>query len=220
MSAAPQKKCGSSPFDEFLAAPEAVTIRERLEAAAALSGVAAPPSGAEEVGWKAALERLRAGLESASHDIAALESVALVETRLPEAREELAAIVEDTETAATAIMAAAEALLEAGSLPENERAETVEGHALSILEACAFQDITGQRAQKISKRLDQIAKRAERFAQIAGVCDAATLDENEQREADRSKDLHLNGPQTSGEAKSQDAVDEIFSQDDIDALFD
>jgi chemotaxis protein CheZ len=83
---------------------------------------------------------------------------------------------------------------------------------VGILEACSFQDITGQRIKKVLNTLEQIEFRISRLVKLFG----GTLPENMMvedidnghRRAD--EDL-LNGPQLSKDKPSQDDIDKLFS---------
>ena len=166
------------------------------------------------------LERLSDGLRRAHEELAAFQPNALLEERLPHANEELTAVVQNTEEAAGAIMACAEAILSAEETDADAYRQTVEAHVLQILEACAFQDITGQRVQKVERLLAEIERRGRRLADAAAIVDAEILLDGEAAESERAAALHLHGPDAPETAKTQDEIDAIFSQDEIDALFD
>jgi chemotaxis protein CheZ len=115
----------------------------------------------------------------------------------------LQAIMRDTETAANAILDAAEAILKA------DTREQVAAEINKVLEACSFQDITGQRVRKVA---DALASIETRVARIKG---GAT-----ERQAVQSEPAFLAGPGLSGPYTDQRAVDVmISSQGEIDALF-
>ncbi|MDH3581849.1 MAG: protein phosphatase CheZ [Hyphomicrobiales bacterium] len=144
-------------------------------------------------------------------EISHLQANHLKDRQIPEAGSELEATREATETAATRIMEAAEAIMDAD--PENSQAyvETVNASVMEIFEACAFQDITGQRISKVQENLDSIKKRVNRLAEAVGATDSEEplCAEEAEREA-RKKKLILNGPARDGEGRSQDEVDAMF----------
>ncbi|MEL7030460.1 MAG: protein phosphatase CheZ, partial [Pseudomonadota bacterium] len=156
----------------------------------------------------------------AREELSAFQTNALLTERLPTALEELAIVVRQTEEAAGVILASAEAILSAEAEDADALREEVTGHALDILQACGFQDITGQRIQKASKCLEQIELRAARLAASLGIEDSSEETEDEAAARARAEALHLHGPDSPEDAASQDDVDAVFSQDDIDALFD
>jgi chemotaxis protein CheZ len=156
-------------------------------------------------------------------EISRLRPNDIKEQRIPTAGAELEAVVTDTERATETIMQEAETLL--GEKPEDLAAykAQVDDAMMRIIEACSFQDLSGQRVSKVVDSLRHVEKRVSRFAATMGVNDA-DADEDEVAEAERRKKLHLNGPALGGPETGQDAVDEIIKSDldqnAIDALFD
>lgn len=145
---------------------------------------------------------------------------ALRDEHLPMAREELEAIVAHTEEATNTIMELAEGMMELN--PEDSTyAETINDKVMQIFEACSFQDITGQRVGKVANTIDVTS---EQIAEVAGVLGAkhdetvGPAEETEEEKHRRENLLH--GPQSDELAVSQDEVDEMIDQDDIDSLFD
>jgi chemotaxis protein CheZ len=156
-------------------------------------------------------------------EIAALRPNDIREERLPSAGAELEAIVRHTESATHTIMEAAEVIMAADTSDPVAFQDVVNEKVLEIFQACSFQDITGQRVQKIVDTLRHIEERVARFAHVMGVEDAPC----EVSEAEkRRKALLLNGPALGGPEVAQDQIDALFgndadaqSQDDIDRLF-
>lgn len=165
-------------------------------------------------------------IQKARDEIGDLRPKDIQTNRIPSAGEELEAIVADTEVATDKIMQTAEDVLAID--PDLESFGTdVQDKMLVIIEACSFQDLTGQRVSKVVTTLQQIEDRISRFAQAMGIQETEVeLTEEEQRR----KDLLLNGPAIGGPETAQDDIDKMFasedetneaaSQDDIDALFD
>lgn len=156
-------------------------------------------------------------------EISQLRPNDIKEQRIPTAGAELEAVVTDTERATESIMAEAEALLD--SKPDDLAAykAQVDDAMMRVIEACSFQDLSGQRVSKVVESLRHVEKRVSRFAATMGVQDAEA-DEEELAETERKKKLHLNGPAIGGPEVGQDAVDELIASDldqnAIDALFD
>lgn len=154
-------------------------------------------------------------------EIAQLRPNDIKEQRIPVAGAELEAVVGDTERATETIMTEAEGvmMLDAGD-PEAYKA-AVDEAMTKIIEACAFQDLAGQRVSKVVTSLRHIEQRVARFAATMGVHDAEAT-EDERAETDRRQKLHLNGPAMGGPETGQDDVDALMGmdQDAIDALFD
>jgi chemotaxis protein CheZ len=142
-------------------------------------------------------------------EIAALRANEMSRDRIPMAHEELGSVLAATAGATNRIMAAAESLL---VLPQGAgRQEALEEHVNTIFEACAFQDITGQRISKVVDALQSFEQRLDRFIGAVRARDAATSDPQERARRERAAELLLNGPQAPEEATSQDDIDALFA---------
>jgi chemotaxis protein CheZ len=170
------------------------------------------------------VEALSASITAMKREVAALKPQSLKEDRLPQAGRELDAIVRQTEEATNMIMAAAEEIM--GIAGEDETAMAA---LMRIFEACAFQDITGQRINKVVETLKFIDERVAGLAGVMGITLDEEADVPEEEDEKRKRELLLNGPQAAGEGVSQDDVDALFGgdevggqvdQDAIDSLFD
>ena len=143
--------------------------------------------------------------------ISLLQANHLRHTHIPEAGRELEETLAATETAASSIMEAAEAIMDADRSCPDAYLETVNQHVMAIFEACAFQDITGQRISKVRENLDSIKTRVSRFADTVDIGDSQEPPSEKEAERDkRKKDLILNGPAADGEGVSQDDIDALF----------
>jgi chemotaxis protein CheZ len=145
-------------------------------------------------------------------EIGALRPNELCRDRLPMAHEELGCVVNTTASATHTIMAAAEEILGADDASPEDYRSRVESKLLEIFEACSFQDITGQRINKVLEALDQVEKRLGRFAHAVNIRDRADRVEPEEalRQA-RREVLLLNGPQADGKGIAQDDIDKLFA---------
>lgn len=141
--------------------------------------------------------------------IASLRANELTRDRLPMVHDELSQVVAATAGATNTIMETAESML---GLPDGKGyREAVEARVFTIFEACAFQDLTGQRIAKIAEAMSQLENRLSRFANAVKAKDAIGLDPSEMERRMRSELLLLNGPQMDGPATSQDAIDALFA---------
>lgn len=170
------------------------------------------------------LKEIAAYITSMRREIAALGVHDLKNERLPSAGQELDAIVHSTEEATNTIMEQAEALLGADASDPDVYQTQVQDAAMKIFEACAFQDLTGQRIARVVETLQAIESRVSRFASAVrvGEAEAPELSEDEKARAERKAALILNGPQNKGKAIEQNAVDLMFGdskQSSIDELF-
>ncbi len=144
-------------------------------------------------------------------EIAKLQGGKIRGEKLPSAGFELDAIVKATEEATNTIMQSAEELLEADSSDADAYKAAVEAACMRIFEACSFQDITGQRIQKVVGTLTYIEDRISRLLDSNGFSVTAeeelAADDEEQPDED---DALLNGPQLEGLGNDQDDIDAMF----------
>lgn len=129
--------------------------------------------------------------------------------QLPSAMNELGMIVETTETAANQIIDAVDVIL---GLPRDLAHETyrtaVEEKCSTLIEACAFQDLTGQRSTKVIETLLLIEDKLGKLAALMGDDEEPPAQAVEQRTGD---DVLLNGPSMPGEGVDQDDIDAMFA---------
>lgn len=161
-------------------------------------------------------------IQKARDEIGGLRPNDIQTVRLPKAGEELEAIVHDTEVATEKIMQTAEDVLAMDPETDENYATDIQDRMLVIIEACSFQDLTGQRVSKVVSTLKQIEDRISRFAEVMGLEEAPVELTPEEV---RARDLLLNGPAIGGPETAQEDIDKLFggddaNQDDIDALFD
>ncbi len=153
---------------------------------------------------KAELSAMRSGNRSAAKFMSA--------TTEPDA------VVEATEGATHTILEATERIdqlaeqlqLHASTPDDRAAADEILECTIKVLEACNFQDITGQRITKVVGALLFVEERVNAMVDIWGADEIDRTDSSVADESDSDKDL-LNGPAL---------ADEGISQDDIDALFD
>lgn len=144
-------------------------------------------------------------------EIGALRVNELCRDRIPMAHQELGSVVAATASATHTIMAAAEEILGSDEASLDRYRDRVETKLLEIFEACAFQDITGQRIAKVLEALAQLERRLGRFASAVKVRDGAgTPDPEESLRAARREVLLLHGPQRDGQGIRQDDIDKLF----------
>ncbi|GAA6211084.1 hypothetical protein NBRC116602_08240 [Hyphomicrobiales bacterium 4NK60-0047b] len=133
---------------------------------------------------------------------------------LSSAENELKLVVKATEDATNRIMEAAETIMTADPQDPATYHTTVESNVMEIFEACSFQDITGQRINRVVETLDFVDYRIHKIAGFLGI-------ENEKERKDfdetaflerlqRKDDLILHGPQDEAEAVSQNDIDNLF----------
>lgn len=110
-------------------------------------------------------------------------------------KREVEEIIQATEVAAQKILKSCENItLAAQALPESEK-QSILREVTTVLEACTFQDIVGQRAQNALSVMGEASKSSSKPV---------------------NKNLHegelLSGPQLPGQGVSQEEVDKILSE--------
>ena len=78
-----------------------------------------------------------------------------------------------------------------------------------VFEACAFQDLTGQRVAKIVKSVSYVEERVTALRAIWGSRELEAVELCEEDDLTEDEKL-LNGPQAKAEAISQDEIDKLF----------
>lgn len=154
---------------------------------------------------------------------------------------ELEAIVEQTESATSEILEAAEKIQEVTWVLREEGAsetqcDIIETKIVDVYTACSFQDLTGQRSNKVVQLVGYVERRVASMMSILGLSDEAiaaapdaqprseTTTESapgltpEQRHDTRPDAELLNGPAMSGEGNEQGDVDALFGGDPFDAI--
>lgn len=151
------------------------------------------------------------GMTTPDHSVSC--GISRLSGHMTEAAEQLSAIVEVTASASDRIMTCAETILDAECESHEDFTALVIDQVTQILEACAFQDLTGQRAARLTESLKKVETRLARASK--GVCigqdGPASAEETEG--AARRQRLILHGPQSVRDAISQDAVDAHFAAD-------
>lgn len=150
--------------------------------------------------------------------------------RFSTASDELDAIVSSTENATQTILESSEAIQDLtdklrASGAEDAPCDAIEEMAMEILMACSFQDLTGQRINKVVKALHYLEGRINKMIRIWGIDlsddnrerPQINLDEEhheeDARHIDKRPDAHLlNGPQMDGEGVDQADIDALFGE--------
>ena len=166
----------------------------------------------------AEIEALAKYIDTAKAEISAIKADKINKEYLPEASDQLSAIVGATEQATNDIFEAAEAIEALAAKMEPETAERVTDAVTRVYGACSFQDITGQRISKVVKALRGVEAKVHALLQALGE-DSGTEGHEIAAEtvlevpARADKDL-MNGPQTPDDAIGQDDVDALLANFD------
>ncbi len=166
-------------------------------------------------------------INSAKKELKQVSSSQITDKEIPQASDQLDEIVKMTEEATGTIMDQCERVQ---SIHQNVRdrllamdppldpdamagvddsiidAETSVTH---IYEACNFQDITGQRIQKVIKALQEIERQVLRMVVVFGLSHNEELDEDRKKELEEDAAI-LTGPSLTGTGLDQDDIDDIL----------
>ncbi len=170
---------------------------------------------------KVELDLIHDAINRTKREIAVLHGKSFNGEEMAKVNGELGAVVGGTEEATQQILEAAESIDQAATAltkvnsPDQQKllSEEIQERVVSIFEACNFQDLTGQRINKVMTTMKFIENHITVMMDIWGGVDAikahapAIVDT---REGDARL---LNGPKAEGDVGHA-------SQDDIDALFD
>jgi chemotaxis protein CheZ len=157
------------------------------------------------------IDRLRreiAGIAQLNDDETAFEGMA----------DRLDAIVHSTADATDTILGAVEAIDNAVvKLREHPDAATIDalcdqitGQTSEALQACSFQDLTGQRVSKVIGSLRFVEERVNSMADICGRDQIASISGEPQLEKQTDDGVAMEGPQSAANAISQDDIDKLF----------
>lgn len=151
-------------------------------------------------------------------EIASIKHPGQEDDRMQLAASELDAIVIATETSTQNVLAASEEIETlvrkiTGLHPDDEEVHTlgdqIANEIIKIFEACNFQDITGQRTNKVIKTIRFIEEKILALINIWGV-DAFLDLPVENPVAAEGDDALMNGPQLGNEGITQDEINALF----------
>lgn len=151
---------------------------------------------------------------AAKSELIGMQPKSLSHRDIPDAGEQLDAIVAATEDAASTIMDAADSVSEIATEVEGEPAEKLEAISTELFQASSFQDLTGQRITKVTRTLAHLEERLSALADAIGddfVAPAEDQIETDEQGVAVNDDDLLHGPQLEGEGNSQDEIDAILA---------
>ena len=201
------------------AAIEESAAREVAEARALLETYRAQIEQCEKL--KVELDLIHDAINRTKGEIATLHAKSFNGEEMAKVNGELGAVVGGTEQATQQILEAAEAIDQAASAlgkvdsadQQKILSEEIQERVVSIFEACNFQDLTGQRINKVMTTMKFIEQHINAMMDIWGGVDAIKAHVPAHVDTRSEDDKLLNGPKLAGDVGHA-------SQDDIDALFD
>ncbi len=131
----------------------------------------------------------------------------------------LDAIVESTAHATDIILEAMEAVddcvdrLRAHPKPAeiDGLCDAITEKTMSAMEACSFQDLTGQRITKVVGTMKFVEERVNAMAELCGRDEVKALADEWDLPVQVDDGVPLEGPQRAGEGISQDDIDDLFA---------
>ena len=169
-------------------------------------------------------------INSAKKELQEVQGSSLADKEIPHASNQLEAIVQMTEQSTGRIMDECENLtasletlrdnllameppLDPDMLTGVDASLNDAGTSITkIFEACNFQDITGQRIQKVVKALQEIERQVLRMVVVFGLVQKEdSLDEATKAEFAQDRQL-LEGPSLPGQGLEQDDIDDILAK--------
>lgn len=155
------------------------------------------------------LEALASFIRSAKQEIAEIKPKEISADHIPQATDELDAVVGATEEATNKIMDICDEISEiAGQCPDEQNQKLIDC-TTRVFEACNFQDITGQRITKVVQTLKHIDVKVEALLAALGE-EVHTKGEREEKAAALDDEELLNGPQLPGQAIDQAEIDKLL----------
>lgn len=169
------------------------------------------PSGAEEVVH--GLQSLAEYIQTTRAEISAIRPDEVKDEFLPQATDELDAIVAATADATNNIMDAVEMVEDVMTRAEGDDSTKLMDATTKIYEACTFQDITGQRINKVVSMLKHIEDKIDAMLGHLPAELSTASEKTESKKPVTDEDL-LNGPQLDGKGQSQDDIDALLASFD------
>jgi chemotaxis protein CheZ len=198
---------------------EDTASREMAETQALLDTYRAQIEQCEKL--KVELDLIHDAISRTKREIAAIHGKSFDGNEMAKINGELGAVANGTEQATQQILEAAESIDQAASAlskvnsPDQQKilSEEIQERVVSIFEACNFQDLTGQRINKVMNTMKFIEQHISEMMEIWGGVDAIKAHAPQVIDTREGDERLLNGPKLEGDAGHA-------SQDDIDALFD
>ena len=170
---------------------------------------------------KVELDLIHDAINRTKREIAAIHGTSFDGTEMAKVNGELGAVANGTEQATQQILEAAEFIDQAASAlskvnsPDQQKilSEEIQERVVAIFEACNFQDLTGQRINKVMNTMKLIEGHINVMMEIWGGVDAIKAPAPQIIDTREDDEKLLNGPKLEGDVGHA-------SQDDIDALFD
>lgn len=166
---------------------------------------------------KQELDALDRYLQRVRQEVASIDRPADEDHRFDNMGSQLEAIVNATEEATNTIMEAVESNQSAVETLRDQISDPgqitlldqVTGNVAVIFEACSFQDITGQRVNKVFQSISYVEERVNAIVEVWGKEYLEKADVLPSKTASNVDEL-ICGPQLEGDGLSQEDIDSLF----------
>ncbi|MDH5748026.1 MAG: protein phosphatase CheZ [Rhodospirillales bacterium] len=174
-----------------------------------------PIEAAENEALRKELVGLFQYIQRVRREIAAISRPADEDHKFESMGDQLDAIVKATEHATDVIMGCMEKndsiiakLKEGASEEQSALLNEIEENDRAVIEACSFQDITGQRVSKVVKSVTYVEDRVNALIDVWGKTELEKVEVEKVEKSEDEKLLH--GPQNEDTAISQSEIDALF----------
>lgn len=155
------------------------------------------------------IEKIADQIKNAKEEVALVQPGKISSDYIPGATLELSEVTKATEQATNTILDAAEEIQNlACGLEDQEMGQKIGDKVIEIFEASNFQDLTGQRINKVISALEDIEDRV--CSLISAFSGNGQAEQAAQANAPMTDEDLLNGPQLEGSAPTQDQIDDLF----------
>ena len=158
-------------------------------------------------------------MQRVRQEIAAIDRPVNQDNAFESMGDQMDAIVTATEAATNTIMATMENIEESNKRLRERLSEPahimlldqITTNTNKVFEACAFQDITGQRVNRVARSITYVEQRVDALIGLFGADEMAEVEVEVPPDQEKSDDEKLlSGPQAEGEGLSQDDIDSLF----------
>lgn len=158
------------------------------------------------------LKSLHEIIENARREISFARPADISGKHIPNATDELDAVVAATAEATSTIMDSCEIMQSHFAKLDASVSEEFEREVMKIYEACSFQDITGQRITKVVRTLKEIDAKVTTLLDVLG--DKVVSGDGEEEDTRQGDAVLLNGPQLPGQGVTQADIDKLLAEFD------
>ncbi len=155
-------------------------------------------------------------IDSLKKEISASRPEHVKSAHIPDATDELDAVVGETAAATNAIMGVCEEIEQFAAGLNGEKRDELTEKITRIYEACTFQDITGQRIRNVVGTLRIIEEKVDRIMSTLGdkVGLKAGTEPYQKPVVVKDDKSLMNGPQLASKAITQDDIDKLLADFD------